>query len=293
MKWLNSDPVKKTLAFLSLSVISLPVYLVKCTLKQTEGGIENSGNNSEKKTRAQDIISSNQWADYKNLWIELDTLVDYSHPDSGISAGHFTYIDMSELEQKLEKTSLALKELEEHGLLSSFENEMLLKMAESRMKYMSGWLYFTRMMPPPVDISSDHLIRFIDAKTDSLFRLKREGLISQEEANSAAEFIVLGLEKYAKLQAVHQIQNRWGWESPMMLSVMGENGYLDIIDMDVLEYLQKTYDRMESFHRDGTVSDSLFDYFSEIYEKTETDLLYLETIMPFMDTLFRDLLTRE
>lgn len=288
----NHGFIKKTAALLSLSAVSLPVYLLKCTLKQAENGIENPGNNSEKKGRAGDIISSSQWADYKNLWIELDTLVDYSHPDSGISVGHFTYIDMSEFDQKLENVSLSLKELEERGLLSSFESEMLLNMAESRMKYMSGWLYFTRMIPPPVDISSDNLIRYLDAKTDSLFRLKREGLISPETANSAAEFIVLGLEKYAKLQAVHQIQNRWGWDSPM-LRIIGENDYLDIIDMDVLEYLQKTYDRMDSFHRDGAVSDSLFDYFTETYEKTKTDLLYLETIMPFMDTLFRDLLTRE
>ncbi|MBN2363887.1 hypothetical protein JXL83_07125 [candidate division WOR-3 bacterium] len=279
--------IKEMLASFFVLAVAAPVNLFKCTLKRAEDGNGKRGENRNDHSRAASILSSQGWNEYKNMWRELDALIDYSHPDSGIAADRFIYIDMSSHEENLDKVLNAMNDMEKEGLITSFEIELLSNMIESRIKYMSGYIYMTRMVVPSIDINSDNLIKAIDAKTDTLFRLLDEEKISGSQFDSALDNIILKLEKYSKIQTAHQILNRWGWETPVDLYGV-ENE-----DFDVLKIIDMTYKRMDSLRNENLISDSVFDSYNVLYEKTKTDLLYLETILPFMDTLFRDLLSDE
>ncbi|MBN1150977.1 hypothetical protein JXA84_07155 [candidate division WOR-3 bacterium] len=261
--------------------------IIKCSLRKGEEGSHKPVENGKEDGRAGRILTSSYWGDYREMWRQLDGVIDYSHPDSDASELHYIYIDMSGQRSYLEKAVASLESLNEEGLLNSFETDLLSAIAESRIKYISGYLYTTRMMPTSIEIRLDRLIKTIDSRTDTVHRLMDEGKITKDQFDSALDNIVLNLETYAKISVSSEILRKWEWEIPLNLRSA------DINEMDIDRSLQAILGEIESLRNEGILSDSVYESYAGILEKTKADIVYIETIMPFMDTLFRDLLSHE
>lgn len=151
-------------------------------------------------TRTSALWSNPQWQNFKMLWRKLDSLSpgdrDYSH--SSYAEG------VNKLRNQLNTAFQELREISEEAGIDSVELALLETLTYARLDYLSygSQLLLTRMMPPPVSEQTDSLLPQIEARIDTVTKLRECGLISREEMTTAFENMISCIDTYCVLEMI-------------------------------------------------------------------------------------------
>ncbi|MCK4671047.1 MAG: hypothetical protein KAT47_00800 [Candidatus Aegiribacteria sp.] len=148
-------------------------------------------------TRTSVLYSNPQWQAFKMLWRKLDSFSpdnrDYSH--SSYAEG------VNKLRNQLNIAFQELREVSEEAGIDSVELALLETLTFTRLDYLSygSQLLLTRMMPPPVSEQTDSLLPQIEARIDTVTKLRECGLIGKEEMTIAFENMISCIDTYCVL----------------------------------------------------------------------------------------------
>lgn len=280
---------RKLLPHLLIVSVSFPMTFFKCVFNGKKAQESRGGENNERRGRFYEISSSDSWKRFKKAWREMDEIASFRLSDDNGLIQEFRFIDIREQSDSLTASLSSLEYLQEIGLLSSFEKELLADMAESKIKHMSGYIFLTRSMPALIDVKMSKKIKTINARINELEELKRENLVSDGQFDSALENIVCHLNDYARMQTAYDFLRNWGWDEKF--------GYDPDLEkeesIDVEREIQITMLKYGNMLDEGRITLAEYDSFQAKCRKTMTEIAVFDSISPFMDSLFRNLCTEE
>ncbi|MGC9366837.1 MAG: hypothetical protein ACP5FK_07330 [bacterium] len=265
------------LVLFSVFLISTIPFITKCSPRQENHQNDDEQDNQEHQNpRINKIITSEPWQDYKQIWIELDEKRNYFSDSVGIYDFN-GYSSYDTFYQRLDTVMIEFKQLEGQGLLNPLEVEIFEKIAQSRIKYQSGYLHMVRMMPAPLEYQKEALNR-MDARIDTLMALRIKKIITEEMAETLLSNILLDLERFVYMDAVATADQGYYFYDI----------YLETIP-DFDKQLKLFEAKFDSLRDSGLIEDSVYQNYliniDEIRLKIET----LDTLLTRMEPLFRDL----
>ena len=152
-------------------------------------------------TRASVLRSNPQWQTFKMLWKKLDSIPPSRRP--GLSSESFAE-QMNKIRSQLTIAIQELREISEELGIDSVELALLETLSFARLDYLSygSQLMLTRMMPPPVSEQTDDMLLQIEARIDTVIKLRESGLINSEEMTTAFENMISCIDTYCVLRMI-------------------------------------------------------------------------------------------
>jgi hypothetical protein len=150
-------------------------------------------------TRTSVLWSNPQWQEFKRVWRKMDAItpVDGEYGGAGWEA-------TSKLRLELQNSLNGLMQITEETGIDSLDISLLHRLTSDRLTFLSygSMLPLTRMMPPPVSDQTDEIVSQIEARIDTVIRLRNDGLISSEEMETAFDNLRSSLDSYCLLEAI-------------------------------------------------------------------------------------------
>ena len=187
----------------------LPAYAASAQFIHDDEDIRNNsitpGNSGSQSlfTRTSMLWSNPQWQAFKMLWRKLDNVTptdtDYV-PDflNAEEAGRFR--------NKLIVAFRELREVSEEIGIDSVELALLETLTFDRFDFLSygSRLLLTRMMMPPVSELTDDMLPQIEARIDTVIKLRESGLITGEEMDRAFGNMTSCVDTYCVLEVLNR-----------------------------------------------------------------------------------------
>ncbi len=230
-------------------------------------------------TRTSALWSNPQWQTFKMLWRKLDSFSpgtrDYS--DSNYAER------VNKLRNQLNIAFQELRMVSEETGIDSVELSLLEMLAYNRLDYLSygSQLLLTRMMPPPVSEQTDSLLPQIEARIDTVTKLRECGLISREEMTTAFDNMISCIDTYCVLRMISRgmLYSSPAWYSLWPEEVSEIQTAFDSIRTASLAEIEKNGETYEGQYRDT------YDAFIRI----ENDLQNTIAGLPALNDLLLDL----
>ncbi|MCK4504398.1 MAG: hypothetical protein KAW14_02175 [Candidatus Aegiribacteria sp.] len=273
----------------ALGMLIASGFLPSFTVSSQTVNDDDTGQNDSTKTvysdlrtlfaRTSVLYSNPQWQAFKMLWRKLDSFssIDgvYSHGSSAEEANKFR----SRFNIAFEE----LREVSEETGIDSVELALLEELSYARLDYLSygSQLLLTRMMPPPVSEQTDSLLPQIEARIDTVIKLRECGLIGKEEMTIAFENMVSCIDTYCVLEVISRgifySSPVWSFRWPEEVSE-----------------IQTAFDsiRTASLNRienDGEIYEGQYQETYDAFIRIENDLHHTITRLPALNDLLLDL----
>lgn len=231
-------------------------------------------------TRTSALWSNPQWQEFKRIWKKLN---DIEPVDGDYSSSRLDQEKIEKIRIELDNNYTELMRISGEIGIDSLDIRLLHRLASDRLMLLSygSVLSLTRMMPPPVSDQADYLIPQIEARIDTVTRLRNEGLISSEEMITAFSNLRSSIDTYFLLETISNGIGysgvlwpvRWPLEADMIPP------YLDSIKIAVLDSLQNS----------GIENEERYDELLEELESMEKSVLYAWDRLPALHDLLIDL----
>ena len=266
------------LVLFSVFLISTIPFVSKCSPRQENHQNDDEQDNQEHQDpRINKIITSEPWQNYKQIWIELDEKRNF-FSDSVSIYDFNNYSSYDTFYQRLGLVKIEFEQLEEQGLLNPLEVEIFDKIAQSRIKYQSGYLHMVRMMPAPLEYQKEAILNRMDARIDTLIGLRIKKIITEEMAESLLANILLDMERFVYMDAVATADQGYYFYDIYLETIPDFDRQLDLFEA-----------KFDSLKDSGLIEDSVYQNYlvsiDEIRQKIDT----LDTVLARMEPLFRDL----
>ena len=230
-------------------------------------------------TRTSALWSNPQWQNFKMLWRKLDSISpgdrDYSNS---------SYAErVNKLRNQLNTAFQELREVSEEIGIDSVEIALLETLTYARLDYLSygSQLLLTRMMPPPVSEQTDSLLPQIEARIDTVIKLRESGLINREEMTIAFDNMISCIDTYCVLEMISRgifySSPAWSFRWPEEVSEI--QAAFDSIRTASFTEIEKNGETYEGQYQET------YDAFVRI----ENDLHHTIAILPALNDLLLDL----
>lgn len=230
-------------------------------------------------TRTSALWSNPQWQAFKMLWRKLDS---FSPGDRDYSDSNYAE-RVNKLRNHLNIAFQELRMVSEETGIDSVELSLLEMLAYNRLDYLSygSQLLLTRMMPPPVSEQTDSLLPQIEARIDTVTKLRECGLISREEMTTAVDNMISCIDTYCVLEMISRglFYSSPAWYSRWPEEVSEIQTAFDSIRAASLTEIEKNGETYEGQYQET------YDAFSRI----ENDLQNTITRLPALNDLLLDL----
>ncbi len=152
-------------------------------------------------TRTSVLWSNPQWQEFKRLWKKLESI---GPSDGDYSSSSFNYEEYEKIRRELDNSQAELLRISDEIGIDSLDIQLLHRLAFNRLDILSYGtsMPLTRMMPPPVSDQTDQLISSIEARIDTLTRLREEGLISSAEMVTAFSNLRSSIDSFFLLETI-------------------------------------------------------------------------------------------
>jgi hypothetical protein len=209
-------------------------------------------------TRTSVLWSNPQWQEFKRIWKKLDNMeqadVDYSSNNPDYEEidlvkfepgnGELDYEAINKIRTELDNSYVELMRISDEIGIDSLDVGFLHTLATDRLTLLSygSIVALTRMMPPPVSEQTDYLVSQIEARLNTVIRLKEEGLISSGEMITAFSNLTSTVDTYFLLETVSERVGYAGvlWSVRWPLEADLIPPYLDSIKTSVLDSLENS-----------------------------------------------------
>ncbi|MCD4776014.1 MAG: hypothetical protein K8S15_08200 [Candidatus Aegiribacteria sp.] len=209
------------------------------------GAVDNPGSSVDLSrsllARTSALWSNPQWQEFKRIWKKLNNMeqADVNHSSSDLD-----YETIDKIRTELDNSYVELMGIAEEIGIDSLDIGLLHKLATDRLTFLSYGSMFslTRMMPPPVSEQTDYLVSQIEARLDTVIRLREEGLISSGEMITAFSNLRSSIDTYFLLETVSERVGYAGvlWSVRWPLEADLIPPYLDSIKTAVLDSLENS-----------------------------------------------------
>lgn len=220
-------------------------------LNSNQGGaVDNSGSNVDLSlslfARTSVLWSNPQWQEFKRIWKKLNNI----EPTEGdYSSSDLDYEAIDKIRTELDNSYVELMGIAEEIGIDSLDVGLLHTLATDRLTFLSYGSMFalTRMMPPPVSEQTDYLVSQIEARIDTVIRLREEGLISSGEMITAFSNLRSSIDTYFLLETISERIGYAGalWSVRWPLEADLIPPYLDSIKIAVLDSLENSGEENE------------------------------------------------
>lgn len=148
------------------------------------------------------LWSNPQWQEFKRLWKKLDS-ISQAGVDYNSSSLDYEAIDRIRIE--LDHSYTELMGISDEIGIDSLDIRLLHGLATDRLTslFYGSITALTRMAPPPVSDQADYLVSQIEARIDTVVRLREEGLISSEEMVTAFSNLRSHMDTYFLLESIN------------------------------------------------------------------------------------------
>jgi len=253
-------------------------------------------NNQTQRVEIQDISEQNyrfyriketyQWKRLKQLWKEIDTLYTFDEPEGEINFNADRFIDYEkaeELRNKSDTIFVSFSSLKDSLSISDFEIQTIRSIFEQRIENMTGFLYMTRMMTPPVEMDKSYIIDSMEIKIDILNDFVDKNIISIEEYDSAVSNIVNDILSISTLEILNNA-------SIYNYSFEEKDSFTSILHFHIWRF-ERSYDDFAEKLKREEIDSLSFATFADNYYKIKAELARLDSMIPFLDSVFTDLLS--
>jgi len=152
-------------------------------------------------TRTSVLWSTPAWQEFKRIWRKLG---DRDPIDGEYGSSVNDQEDLNKIRTELYSSIDKLMSVSGEIGIDSLDIRLLHRLASDRLSFLS-WgtaMPLTRMMPPPVSDQTDDLIPEIEARIDTVLRLRENDLISSDEMVSAFNNLRSTIDTYFLLETV-------------------------------------------------------------------------------------------
>lgn len=230
-------------------------------------------------TRTSALWSNPQWQNFKMLWRKIDSL---SPGDRDYSSSSYAE-SMNKLRNHVNIAFQELREISEEAGIDSVELSLLETLTFARLDYLSygSQLLLTRMMPPPVSEQTDSLLPQIEARIDTVTKLRRCGLINREEMTTAFDNMISCIDTYCVLTMISRgmIYSSPAWYSRWPEEVSEIQTAFDSIRTASLAEIEKSGETYEGQYQETY----------NAFMRMEHDLQHTITRLPALNDLLLDL----
>ncbi len=231
-------------------------------------------------TRTSALWSNSQWQEFKRIWKKLDNI---SPADGDYSSGSPDYESIDKIRTELDNSYAELMRIADEIGIDSLDIRLLHTLANDRLMllFYGSITALTRLMPPPVSDQTDYLVSQIEARIDTVIRLKEEGLISSGEMITAFSNLRSSIDTYFLLETVSERVNYAGvlWSVRWPLEADLIPHYLDSIKTSVLDSLENS----------GVKSEEEYSVLLEDLEDMERSISRTRDRLPALHDLLLDL----
>lgn len=245
-------------------------------------GIENI---AEQNYRFYRIKETYQWKRLKQLWKEIDILYIIDSSEDEISFNMNRFIDYEKAEElrfELDTIMTSFYSLKDSLSINDFEIQIIKCIFKERIDNMTGIRYLTRMALPPVDIDKSSIIDSVESKIDILNKFVDKNIISPEEYDSGITNIINNIISISTLDILNNVRiYDYYYEHT--------DSFSSILHFHTWRF-ERSYDEFAEKLKKGDIDSLSFSTFSDNYYKTKEELLRLDSIVPFLDTIFTNLL---
>jgi hypothetical protein len=230
-------------------------------------------------SRTSALWSNPQWQNFKILWRKLDSF----SPIDGVYSHGSSAEEANKLRNRFSTTFQELREVSEEAGIDSVELALLEKLTYARLDFLSygSRLLLTRMMPPPVSEQTDSLLPQIEARIDTVIKLRECGLIGEEEMTIAFENMVSCVDTYCVLEVISRgmlySSPAWSFRWPEEVSEI--QTAFDSIRTASLNRIEK----------DGEVYEGQYQETYDAFMRIENDLHHTIVGLPALSDLLLDL----
>ncbi len=242
---------------------------------------------SEQNYRFYRIKETYQWKNLKKLWKEIDTLYNFDDVEDEneiiFNINRFVdYKKAEELRNNLDTIIASFSTLKDSLSINDFEIQSIKCIFKERIENMAGIRYLTRMALPPVDIDKSNIIDSVEIKIDILNKLVDKNIISTEEHDSAVTNIVNDIISISTLEILNNVRiyNYFYVET---------DSFSTILHFHIWRF-ERSYDEFAEKLKKEEIDSLSFEIFADNYYKTKEELSKLDSIIPFLDTIFTNLL---
>ncbi len=190
-------------------------------------------------TRTSVLWSSPQWQEFKRIWKKLRSIAP---ADGDYSSNQLDYERINKIRIELDNSYAELMRISEEIGIDSLDIRLLYRLASDRLLFLSygSVLSMTRMMPPPVSDQTDDLLPQIEARIDTVVRLREDGLISSGEMITAFSNLRSSIDLYYLLETINSETRYSGvlWTVRWPMEVDRIQPHLDSIKTSVMESLR-------------------------------------------------------
>lgn len=264
----------------------LPEYDASAQLDHND---ENSRNNSMTPvnsgsqsllTRTSILWSNPQWQAFKTLWRKLDNVTSIDTD----SVPHLIHSeDVSQFRNELDVAFRELRGVSEEIGIDSVELALLENLTLNRFdySYYGSTLTLTRMALPPVSEQTDDLLPQIEARIDTVIKLRESGLIASEEMFTAFGNMTSCIDTYCVLEVLGRSL------------IYPSSAWLTRWPEDVAE-IQMAFDSIRTaslirIEQDGEAYEGQYQETSDAFKLIETALHRTIPRLPALNDLLLDL----
>ena len=225
----------------------LPVNAASASDRNSEqsGAVDDSTSNVDLSrslfTRTSVLWSNPQWQEFKRIWKKLDNM---EQADVDYSSSNLDYETINKIRTELDNSYVELMRISDEIGIDSLDVGFLHTLATDRLTLLSygSIVALTRMMPPPVSEQTDYLVSQIEARLNTVIRLKEDDLISSGEMITAFSNLTSAVDTYFLLETVSERVGYAGvlWSVRWPLEADLIPPYLDSIKTSVLDSLENS-----------------------------------------------------
>ncbi len=230
-------------------------------------------------TRTSALWSNPQWQNFKMLWRKIDSI---SPGDRDYSSSSYAE-RMNKLRNQVNIAFQELREVSEEAGIDSVELSLLETLTFARIDYLSygSQLLLTRMIPPPVSEQTDSLLPQIEARIDTVTKLRKCGLINREEMTTAFDNMISCIDTYCVLTMISRgmIYSSPAWYSRWPEEVSEIQTAFDSIRTASLAEIEKNGETYEGQYQETY----------NAFMRMEHDLQHTITRLPALNDLLLDL----
>ncbi|MCD4700253.1 MAG: hypothetical protein K8S24_00200 [Candidatus Aegiribacteria sp.] len=231
-------------------------------------------------TRTSVLWSNPQWQEFKRIWKKLDSI---SQADVYHNSSQVDYEAIDKIRIELDNSYVELMGISDEIGIDSLEVRLRHGLATDRLTslFYGSIMPLTRMAPPPVSDQTDYLVPQIEARIDTVVRLREEGLISSEEMVTAFSNLRSHIDTYFLLETINFGTRYsgvlWSVRWPMEADLI--RPHFDSIRTAVLDSLQDC----------GAENEERYNEILAELENMEKSIGYAQDRLPALHDLILDL----
>ncbi len=264
----------------------LPVGTVSASdqLSNHIGTVDDNGSSSALSvsllTRTSALWSNPQWQEFKRIWKKLDSIAP---ADGDYSSNQLDYEKLNKIRIELDNSYVELMRIADEITIDSLDIVLLHRLASDRLDILAygSALPMTRMMLPPISDQTDDLLPQIEARIDTVVRLREDGLISSGEMITTFSNLRSSIDLYYLLETINSETGYSGvlWTVRWPMEVDRIQPYLDSIKTSV----------MESLRNAGSENEEGYSVMLEDLRNMEQSISNVQDRLPALHDLLLDL----